>query len=100
MLTRRLLSIGLLLASAPPAFGQSDSNTITIAASRMLYVPPDQVRFSLSVTTPITMDLDQVVAALASLGVTAADLQGAYTPAPFSPVLPGGSLPGPTVTWT
>jgi hypothetical protein len=99
MFTLRWLLVMLVLVSET-AFAQLDSNTITIAASRNLYVPPDQVIFSLSVTTPITMGLDQVVAALASLGVTAADLQGASTPFGEGVVLPGGSLPGPTVTWT
>jgi hypothetical protein len=91
----------VLVLVSGPAFAQLEPNTITITASRSLYVPPDQVLFSLSVTTPITMGLDQVVAALASLGVTAVDLQSASTPfGGEGVVLPGGSLPGPTVTWT
>jgi hypothetical protein len=105
MRTHQLLSLALFLCVAPLACGQLESNTITVTATRTLNVAPDQVVFSLSLTTPITMDLDQAVAALASLGITAADLQSASTPSPYTSVgsgvtLPGGSLPGPQVVWS
>jgi uncharacterized protein YggE len=97
---QKLLLLGISLLSARLACGQLDPNTITIAASTNVTVAPDQVVFSLSLTTPLATDLDQVVAALAPLGVTAADLQSAYPPFGNAVTLPGGALPGPTVVWT
>ena len=66
----------LSLLAIIPAFGQLESNTLTISATRSTYLQPDEVVFSLSVTSPVSTSLDQVVAALSSLGITAANLSG------------------------
>ena len=52
------------------------SNTLTISATRSTYLQPDQVVFSLSVSSPVSTSLDQVVAALSGLGITSANLSG------------------------
>ncbi len=69
-----LVVIGLLLTSASLAQGQPKS--ITITALRTLYIPPDQISFSASVTAPVSTNLDDVLSSLASLGITAANFQG------------------------
>ena len=53
-----------------------ESNTLTISATRSTYLQPDQVVFSLSVSSPVSTGLDQVVAALSGLGITSANLSG------------------------
>ncbi len=60
----------LSLLAIVPAYGQLGSNTLTISATRSTYLQPDQVVFSLSVSSPVSTSLDQVVAALSGLGIT------------------------------
>jgi uncharacterized protein YggE len=76
-----------LLAIAP-AFGQLESNTVTVSAARSTYLQPDQVVFGLSVTSPVSTNLDQVIAALSGLGITSANLTGV-----------GSNATPPTLQW-
>lgn len=72
-----LYKIGsLLLLSIAALWGQTDANPLTVTASRSLAPQPDQVLFWVSVSSPLNTSLDDVVAALASLGITATDLGG------------------------
>lgn len=71
---RSLCLITILLAGGSLLFGQLDSDTLTIQASRTVNLTPDQVVFSISISASPNTSLDQVVAALANLGVTAANL--------------------------
>jgi hypothetical protein len=71
---KQLFSI-LLLVTAP-VFGQLGSNTVTISATQSTYLQPDDVVFGLSVTSSVTTSSEQVVSALASLGITSANLTG------------------------
>ena len=71
---RSLCLITVLLAGDSLLFGQLDSDTLTIQASRSVNLTPDQVVFSISVSASPNTSLDQVVATLANLGVTAANL--------------------------
>lgn len=64
--------IALVLTSASLVFGQLDSDTVTIQASRYANLRPDQVVFSVSVTASSNTSLDQIVAALANSGITTA----------------------------
>jgi uncharacterized protein YggE len=68
----------LLLAVASLAFGQLGTDTIAIQASRSVSLTPDQVSFYVSVTADPTSSLDQIVAELSGLGVTASNLSGMY----------------------
>jgi hypothetical protein len=68
--------IALILTSASLVFGQLDSNTVTIQASRYANLTPDQVVFSVSVSASPNTSLDQVVAALANSGISAANFVG------------------------
>ena len=67
------LSLPFLLLVAVPVFGQ---HTLTIAATRSVNLQPDQVLYSLSVSSGAAATLDQIVAALSGLGITASNLNG------------------------
>jgi hypothetical protein len=69
----------MLVAFAPLAFGQLDSNSITVAASRSMSIEPDEAVFVLSVTSSQSTGLDQIVAAIGTTGITAANLVSVNT---------------------
>ena len=75
---REFLLTTLLLATASLAFGQLETNTITIQASRSVNLTPDQVSFYISVTADPTSSLDQIVAALPGTGIAASNLSNMY----------------------
>lgn len=72
---RKALIVALVFA-AVPAFAQLESHTLTITATRQITLEPDQVVLSLTVNASATTTVDQVVAALAGLGITSTDLIG------------------------
>ena len=88
-----LLSIFVL---CPLAFGQLDSNSITVTALRSTSLQPDQVAFGVDVTAGLDTTLDEVVAALADSGITMANfagtgngvIQGVFLPNPPTAVQP------------
>ncbi|HXA68069.1 MAG TPA: SIMPL domain-containing protein [Bryobacteraceae bacterium] len=65
--------VALLVTCAALGFGQLDSETVTIQASRSVSLTPDQVVLTVSVSAGPTTSLDQIVAALANSGITAAN---------------------------
>ncbi len=69
-------SLSILFLVAAPVFGQLDPHTITISATRSTYLQPDDAVFNLSVSAGAATSLDQVVAALSSLGISSSDLTG------------------------
>lgn len=81
----RLTTVGnfrlgvLLFASASLGFGQLDSYTVTITASRSVTPQPDQVVMAVDVTSNLSAGLDDVVASLQGSGITAANLSGVST---------------------
>ena len=68
----RSLIPALVLSSL--AFGQIDSNAVTVTASRNANLQPDTVLFSVTVTSGFNAGLDDILAALAGSGITAANL--------------------------
>jgi hypothetical protein len=76
------LSLPIVLLAAAPLFAQLPSNTVTIAATRSINLQPDQVVFGLTINSSPTASLDQIVAALSGLGITAADLSAAVNTDP------------------
>src|SRR5437764_14958569 len=72
---KRVACVGFF-AAASVLFGQLDSNSITVTASRSVQLRPDQVVFSISVQAPIGITLDDIIAALQGSGITAANLTG------------------------
>ncbi|MGA2878888.1 MAG: SIMPL domain-containing protein [Bryobacteraceae bacterium] len=73
------LSLSILLLAVAPVFGQLKSHTVTVSATRSINVQADQVVFGLSVSAAATTSLDQIVAALAGIGITSASLTGVGT---------------------
>ncbi len=79
MRCRTLLLLAVLFSSAALAFGQLDTDSVTITASQSIYAAPDQVVFRISVTSGLSAGLDDVLKPLATLGITAANLTGITT---------------------
>lgn len=69
-------TLSILLFAVVPVFGQFPSHTVTVQATRSLPLQPDQVVFGVSVSSSTGTNLNQVVAALAGVGITATDLTG------------------------
>src|ERR1700736_503308 len=85
MTTRKLLFGWLFLASASLVLAQTDSNSVTVTASRSDSQQADQAIFAVRVSSPLNITLDDVVADLAGSGITAADLSTVYSSQMFSP---------------
>jgi hypothetical protein len=74
---RKLLLIPAFLVSLSLAFGQVDSNSITVTASRNnASAQPDQAVFNIQVNSGLDKSLDDVIAALQGSGITSANFQG------------------------
>ena len=85
ILTKMCKSVLLLLpVFGSLAFGQLDSNSITVSASRNVSLQPDQAIFAVTVQAGISTSLDDVVAALQGSGITAANLSSVTTPNQYS----------------
>jgi Protein of unknown function (DUF541) len=68
--------LSILLFAVAPVFGQLESNTVTVSATSSIQAQPDEVVFYVTVTSPLTSTLDQILAALSGLGITSANLNG------------------------
>ena len=64
----------ICLGAASSAFGQIQSDTITVQATRSIQLTPDQIVFNLTVTAGANTSFDHVLTALQALGITAANL--------------------------
>ena len=69
-------TLSILLFAVVPVFGQLPSHTVIVQATRSVSLQPDQVAFAVSVASNASTNLNPVVAALAGVGITAADLTG------------------------
>lgn len=63
----------LIFLCASAAFAQLDSNSLTVTASRTATLQPDQMVFNVTVQTPSTTNLTDVLTALQSTGITMAN---------------------------
>ncbi len=93
----------VLVSFCPLAFGQLDSNSITVSVSNNANLQPDQAVFSVTVVSGITSGLDDVLAALQGSGITAANFTGVSTQGQFTAILSANPLPttlAPTIGWT
>jgi uncharacterized protein YggE len=79
-----LRTLPLLAATSILAFGQTNSNSVTVTASRSMNIQPDQVVISVQVTTPVGGTLDQAVNALQGSGITAANFSGLGSQATYT----------------
>lgn len=78
-----LLAVFLVFGRA--AFGQLDSDSITISASRSIDSQPDQVVFNVTVQSGPSASFDDTLNAVQGLGITAADLVGVNLPVTLIP---------------
>src|SRR5690242_7239113 len=78
-MARRCWQIGVLLFPSL-ILGQNNYNSITVSSSAAPGAQPDQAAFVVTVTATADKSLDQVVAALARTGITAAGLTGLSGP--------------------
>jgi hypothetical protein len=81
--TKLMSKIVLILLASAPLFAQLESHTLAISATRTITPQPDQVVFGLTVSSPASASLDQIVAALSGLGITDANLTGIGNLVPF-----------------
>ncbi len=84
---RKRLAGGLLLF-APLLWGQLDSNSVTVTASNTAALQPDEILFQVHLTSPTTVSLNDVVAALQGTGITVANFTG-IVPAGLTTVITG-----------
>jgi uncharacterized protein YggE len=97
----KILAIVLPLLFGSVAFGQLDSNSITVSASNNATLQPDQAIFAVTVQSGISTGLDDVLTALQGSGITAANFSGVTTQGQFATTtLPGGLAPQPSLFWT
>jgi len=86
----------VLVSFCPLAFGQLDSNSITVSASNNASLQPDQAIFSVSVQSGMSTGFDDVLSALQGSGITAANLSNVS--GGFQQYLNVGGMP--SLTWT
>ena len=91
-----------LVMSASLAFGQIDSNAVTVTASRNANLQPDQVLFGVGVTSGFNVSLDDVVAALAGSGITVANFSSVSSQQGIPAFNPGSVVTPPPLMlqWT
>jgi hypothetical protein len=86
-----------LLASTSLAFGQLDSNSITVTASRTTTLAPDQASITVAVTTGLNASMDDVLAVLTPAGINSSNFAGFGSGIYFVSIPPAQM--GPTVEW-
>lgn len=64
----------LLILCASACLAQLDDNTVTVTATRNVTLQPDQATIGITVTTPLSTGLDDVLAGIPGLGLSAADV--------------------------
>jgi hypothetical protein len=83
--------------SASLLFGQLESNSVTVTASRSANVQPDQVLLAVYVNSGINASLDDVLAVLKTSGITITNFSGVSTNSTFG-LIPVGGVPLPQPT--
>jgi hypothetical protein len=66
------------------AYGQTAPNSITVTASRSSSVQPDQMTFSINVMSPLSATQSDVLSAVQSVGLTAANFSSVSTVQQYS----------------
>jgi hypothetical protein len=98
MLIRRFAS--LLFISAVPLLAQISNNTVTVTASQNSTAQPDEAVFSVTVGSGVGKSLDDAVAAVLGLGITAANLVSVgVSPPPCVAVTSPPQCPPPNLQW-
>jgi uncharacterized protein YggE len=97
---RKSFPILALLASASLLSAQTDSNSITVTASRNTNLQSDQALFSVSVSSDLNASFEDVLGALQGSGIALSNFTAVYTSfasltgvtpttGPFTPPVPG-----------
>jgi uncharacterized protein YggE len=89
-------AIALSLVFCSLAFGQLESNSITVSASNNASLQADQADFSIGVQSSLTTSLENVLAALQGSGITAANLSSVDTVEQYA----NGSASSLVLEWT
>src|SRR6266481_4997507 len=82
---RKGFLICIVLASASLVSAQTDSNSITVVASRNTSLQADQAVFGVAVTSGLNASFEDVLGALQGSGITLASFTGVSSP--LSPVV-------------
>jgi len=69
-------ALPFLLVACASAFGQLQTDTITITATRQVSLQPDQIVFNVQVVAPESAGLDDALGEVAGTGITEANLAG------------------------
>ena len=96
------MRLAVLLLTASLGFAQLTSNSVTVTSSKNATPQPDQVVFSITVDAGSTTALSDVLAAVQSAGVTAANFTGVGAGAPLilDPTPVGSPTASTLVEWT
>jgi hypothetical protein len=96
---RKRALAGVLLF-APELFGQLSTNSVTVTASNTATLQPDQIVYSVVVSSGLSASFDQVLAAVQGLGITAANFTGVSGQGVLSvdPVISSTPPASPTVS--
>lgn len=73
------LPVGIFFALAASLAAQTAPRSISVTASRAYPQQPDQIVVAVALSTPLSTNLDDALAALANSGITAADLSSVRT---------------------
>ena len=92
----------VFILSSTLAYGQLDSNTITVTSSRSASLQADEAVFFVDVSSGAITSLDDVLAALAGSGITQTDFSGVSTTPVISATLACQPKAGPPtpIDWT
>jgi hypothetical protein len=90
-----------LMLSLSLAYGQVDSNSITVTASKNNAAgQPDQAVFNVQVNSGLDKSLDDVIAALQGSGITSANFQGLSAFFPSGGLGTGTTPPPQSLNWS
>jgi len=102
---RKGFLICIILASASLVSAQTDSNSITVVASRNASLQADQAVFGVAVSSGLSASFEDVLGALQGSGITLANFTGVSSP--LSPVVisnpfigAGPFAPPPNLQWS
>src|SRR5229473_2184173 len=101
---RKGFLICIISASASLVSAQTDSNSITVVASRTASLQADQAVFGVAVTSGLNASFEDALGALQGSGITLANFTGVSSP--LSPVVisnpfigAGPIAPAPNLQW-
>jgi hypothetical protein len=99
---RKAFPISILLSFVSLVSAQTDSNSITVIASRNTNLPADQIVFAVSVSSGFNASFEDVLGALQGSGITLANFTGVNSPPQYFIAMPVATTPvfPPTVQWS